>query len=72
VGGEAPTEGSSDVQFLAAVSDTSYGTGQVMTFAIPIGMLAAVCFWGFFQRSTRSSVREDEKLFKVEDLHKHE
>jgi hypothetical protein len=27
----------------------SYGT-QALTFAIPIGTLALVCLWGFFQR----------------------
>ncbi len=35
---------------LLAVSSTSIGMGQDLTFAIPIGVLAAVMFWGFFQR----------------------
>jgi hypothetical protein len=33
-----------------AVSSTSIGMGQDLPFAIPIGVLAAVMFWGFFQR----------------------
>lgn len=54
---------------VAAVSSTEYGTAQVLTFAIPIGTLALVCFWGFFQRSHTPTVRDDEKLFNAEDLH---
>lgn len=54
---------------VAVVSGTDYGTAQVLTFVIPIGTLAAVCFWGFFHRSHTSSVPDDEMLFKPEDLH---
>ncbi|MGH9101943.1 MAG: hypothetical protein ACRDYD_03015 [Acidimicrobiales bacterium] len=34
---------------LAAAANT-WVQGQVLTFAIPLGVFAAVLFWGFFQR----------------------
>jgi hypothetical protein len=56
------------MDLVATSASLRYGTGQVLTFAIPIATLTAVCFWGFFQRSNKSHAREDEKLFKLEDL----
>lgn len=50
------------------VSPAKYGTAQVLTFALPIGTLAGVCLWGFFQRWPRGTQREEERLFKLEDL----
>lgn len=35
---------------LAASAPQSYLLPQVLTFAIPLGTLAAVILWGFFQR----------------------
>lgn len=57
---------------IVALGHYGTGTGQVMTFAIPIGVLAGVCFWGFFQRSPKATRREDERLFKLEDLQRRE
>ena len=34
----------------AAASSFSWVGPQALTFAIPIGTLAVVCLWGFFQR----------------------
>lgn len=38
------------MDILAYVSDTRVGTAQVLTFALPVGVLGGVVFWGFFQR----------------------
>lgn len=38
------------MDILAYVNDTRVGTAQVLTFALPVGVLGGVVFWGFFQR----------------------
>lgn len=38
------------MDILAYISDTKVGTAQVLTFALPVGVLGGVMFWGFFQR----------------------
>jgi hypothetical protein len=38
------------MEVVSAVSQPSVVVAQILTFAIPIGALALVTLWGFFQR----------------------
>lgn len=38
------------VLFALSQATSNGSAGQVLTFALPIGVFSAIVFWGFFQR----------------------